>query len=370
MKVDFLNLKRINKKYKEEMLDACERVIDSGWYILGREVDTFEQNFANYCGVNYCAGVANGLDALTLILNGYIKLGKLKAGDEVLVPANTYIASVLAISQAGLKPVLVEPDLSTYNISVDSLRQAVTDKTKAILVVHLYGRLCQMSPIMDIANSKGLLVVEDCAQAHGAILDANGKKAGALGHAAGFSFYPGKNLGALGDGGAITTNDKELHKAIISLRNYGSKQKYVNEYKGVNSRLDEIQAAILNVKLSYLDAENETRREIANKYLRNIDNENVVLPLSGSLKENVWHVFVVRVKERHDFVQFLNSNNIHVVIHYPIPIYKQEAYCEMSEHGFPTTDKIHAEVVSLPLDISMDMSEIDRVIEVVNSYKK
>nr|AJG35827.1 FdtB [Escherichia coli O5] len=287
--IDFLNLQKSNARYNNELIEAAVRVIESGWYISGSELNAFENNFAKYCKVKHAIGVANGLDALTLTLKAWQELGKLKRNDEVLVPANTYIASILAISEAGLKPVLVEPNEFSYNLSVDNIRAKITANTRVILPVHLYGLISPMDEIMNFARENNLLVLEDSAQSHGASI--NGKKAGSWGDAAGFSFYPGKNLGALGDAGAVTTNDTDLADTVRYLRNYGSKIKYKHEFKGVNSRLDEIQAAFLNVKLNYLDDDIRIRRNIANRYLNEIKNELIVLPTISSEENHVWHLF-------------------------------------------------------------------------------
>lgn len=345
---------------------ACARVIDSGWYICGKELENFEQNFSEYCGVKHCIGVANGLDALTLTLKAWIEVGRLKVGDEVIVPANTYIASILAISEAGLKPVLVEPDLASYNLCPINTKQAISEKTKAILVVHLYGRLADMPAINRIAKEHGLLVLEDSAQAHGATL--NGKKAGAWGDASGFSFYPGKNLGALGDGGAITTNDSELAKALIALRNYGSHEKYKNIYKGMNSRLDEIQAAMLDVKLKHLDADTNRRRGIAARYCSEINNSAIVLPNSETRDSHAWHLFVIRCEQREELQKYLLDKGVQTLIHYPIPPHKQVACPELSCLSLPITEKIHDEVLSLPITPVMGTTDVDLVIKAINAF--
>ena len=294
--ISFLDLKKINAQYQNDLKRACSRVVDSGWYIMGKELEAFEAEFAHYCGAKYAVGVANGLDALTLTLRAWKELNKLKTGDEVIVPANTYIASILAITENDLVPVLVEPNTDTYNLCPEIVRAAITDKTKAILPVHLYGLISPMSELIAIADEYDLLVLEDCAQSHGAQI--NGKKCGNWGHAAGFSFYPGKNLGALGDAGAITTNDLELAGTLRALRNYGSHKKYENLFKGVNSRLDEIQAAMLRVKLNYLDAETAQRRIVANKYITEIDNPLIKLPKWKNDEEHAFHLFVIQTEER------------------------------------------------------------------------
>lgn len=346
-------------------------VQESGWYILGEKVKTFEKEFAEYCGTKYCIGVANGLDALILILEGYKHLGFIKEGDEVIVPSNTYIASILAISKANLTPVLVEPDINTYLINPDLIEQKITSKTKAILPVHLYGRLCDMDAINAIAEKHNLKVIEDSAQSQGAIYK-NGKRSGNLGDASGFSFYPGKNLGALGDAGAITTNDDELAEVIKALRNYGSHKKYENIYLGLNSRLDELQAAFLSVKLKKLDEENAIRRAVADHYLNNIKNKKIILPHVNDTAKNdlsiVWHVFTVRAERRDEFQSYLTTNNMQTVIHYPIPPHKQAAYKEWNNQSFPISEQIHNEIISLPISPVMDQAEVKRVVEIVNAY--
>lgn len=364
--VEFLNLFKINKQYEQEISSAFHRVLNSGWYILGKEVQNFEKEFSEYCGVKQTVGVANGLDALILILEAYKATGVMKEGDEVIVPANTYIASILAISRTGLIPILVEPDILTYNLDPVKIEEKITSKTKAILVVHLYGQCCNMKPIQDIAAKNNLKIIEDCAQAHGA--NYQGRKAGNLGDAAGFSFYPGKNLGALGDGGAITTNDEVLADVIRAYRNYGSHKKYNNIYKGINSRLDEIQAPILSIKLKHLDNENKRRERVALKYLNNIKNSRILLPFVADYGQHVWHLFVVRIESRDHFQQYLQDKNIQTVIHYPIPPHKQVAYKELENFSFPITETIHKEAISLPISPVLEDYEVDRVIEAINYY--
>lgn len=365
--IKFLDLHKINEQYREEINQSIQKVLDSGWYIMGNELKAFEEEFAQYCGTKYCIGVGNGLDALILILKAYKELGKLKDGDEVLVPANTYIASILAISQNNLVPILIEPDLVTFNIDTTKIEEKITPKTKAILPVHLYGQICDMKAISQIAEKHNLLVIEDSAQAHGAI--SNDKKAGNWGNASGFSFYPGKNLGALGDGGAVTTNDDKLAECILALRNYGSQQKYVNQYKSINSRLDEIQAAILRVKLRHLDVEIEARQKVAQFYANNIKNEAIVLPTWNSIEQHVFHLFVIRTENREKLQEYLEKNAVQTVIHYPIPPHKQEAYKEWNDLSFPVTEKIHREVLSLPISPVIEQEEIEKVVELLNAYK-
>lgn len=364
--IKFLDLQKINKQYQEQFQQKMELVLDKGWFILGDEVRTFENNFADYCGVKHCIGVGNGLDALVLIFKGYIQLGKLQKGDEVIVPANTYIASILAILQADLVPVLVEPKLETYNINPDLIQHQISSKTKAILAVHLYGQLAEMETLDAIAKRNNLLVIEDAAQSHGAV--SNHKKAGNLSDAAAFSFYPGKNLGALGDAGAITTNDDALAKVIFAMRNYGSEQKYRNEFIGINSRLDELQAAFLNVKLPHLESENEIRKTIAKRYLSEIKNEKITLPTCDLSGNHVFHLFVVRTAERDVLQAYLKQNNIETIIHYPIPPHQQKAFAAWNSHSFPITEKIHQEVLSFPISPVMTMDEVDYVIAVLNAY--
>lgn len=365
--IPFLDLKQINAQYRQELIGACTRVIDSGWYIMGKELTDFEQNFARLCEVKHCIGVANGLDALILILRAYKELGKLKKGDEIIVPANTYIASILAISENDLTPVLVEPDPYTFNICPQNIKNAISDKTKGILAVHLYGQIAPMRKIMQIADEHYLLVVEDSAQAHLASID--GKKAGAWGDASGFSFYPGKNLGALGDAGAITTNDDELATLLKALRNYGSHKKYENLVQGVNSRLDEIQSAMLNVKLNQLAQETAHRQKIANYYLDNINNPYMQLPQKPMKDEqHVWHLFVIRTKQREKLQEYLANQGIQTLIHYPIAPHKQQAYGEFNHLSFPITEQIHQEVLSLPISPVMTMEEVERVVNACNQF--
>jgi len=366
--VDFLNLKKINNCYERELKEACARVIDSGWYIMGSELQNFEKEYAKWCGVKHAIGVANGLDALILVLRAWKEMGKLKAGDEVIVPANTYIASILAITQNDLTPVLVEPDPATFNLSVEGIKKAITSKTKAILPVHLYGRITPMKEVMEIASANDLLVLEDCAQSHGAEIDS--KKCGSWGDAAGFSFYPGKNLGALGDAGAITTNDDELAQVLLALRNYGSHVKYQNKYKGINSRLDEIQAAMLSVKLKYLDKETSRRREIARKYLTTINNSLITLPEISEEQnlEHVWHLFVIKTSQRQALKDYLDKNQVQTLIHYPIPPHLQMAYEEMKHLTLPISETLHSSVLSIPMDPTMTDSDVDHVISIINGW--
>jgi dTDP-4-amino-4,6-dideoxygalactose transaminase len=438
--IKFLDLQRINAQYAAELKQAAAEVIDSGWYLLGERVKQFEVNLANYVGVKHAIGVANGLDALRLILKAYIEMGVMKEGDEVIVPANTYIASILAISDNRLKPILVEPDISTYNLDISLIEQHITEKTRAIMVVHLYGQVCWSEQLEAIAKKHNLKIIEDNAQAIGATytyphnttaniyterpvlsvaevslkdeqqttpalseVEGNSKqkttnkkqqtkKTGSLGDAAGFSFYPGKNLGALGDAGAVTTNDVQLAEIVRALGNYGSKQKYINEYQGLNSRLDEIQAAFLDIKLKYLDAENQRRHEIAQFYCENITNPNIILPVRPTFfnvehltpnKEqqttnkkqgttnnfsHVWHIFIIRHPQRENLQQYLTENKIQTLIHYPIPPHKQLAYAEYNELGLPVTEKIHSEVLSLPISPVMSLDQAEIITEMINSF--
>jgi len=366
--IKFLDLHTLNARFEAEFQAAFTKFLHSGYYVLGTNVMQFETAFANYCGTQHCVGVSNGLDALTLILEAYKILGKLQDGDEVIVPANTYIASILGITKAGLKPVLVEPDLETYNIDFTKIEAAITPNTKAILVVHLYGQLVEMSHINAIAKKHKLLVMEDAAQAHGAENIA-GKKAGNLSDAAGFSFYPTKNLGALGEAGAVTTNDSELAEVVRKLRNYGTSSKYVNKYKGVNNRLDEIQAAFLNVKLPHLDADNTARRQIATRYVNEIQNPLLILPNHSQDASHVFHQFVIRTENRAELRAYLQENEIGTLIHYEIPPHKQEAYKEWNQLHFPVTEKIHAECVSLPISPILTEAEVTHIIAVLNTYK-
>lgn len=378
--INFLDLKAINNQYQQELKDACARVIDSGWYIMGNELSQFETEFAAYCGTKHAIGVANGLDALILTLRAWKELGKLKAGDEVIVQANTYIASVLAITENDLVPVLVEPNPASYNLDPATVEAAITPKTKAILPVHLYGQLSPIPELIAIAKEHNLLVLEDCAQSHGA--EINGTRAGNWGDAAGFSFYPGKNLGALGDAGAITTNDDELAQTLKALRNYGSHKKYENLYQGVNSRLDEIQAAMLRVKLRHLEAETTRRQQIAAMYCEGINNPHIVLPLDAAAfathhspltindyKAHVWHLFVVRCEQREALQQHLAQQGIQTLIHYPIPPHQQQAYVEYADMVLPLTEQIHQQVLSIPLDPTMSDAAIAHVIKAVNEFK-
>lgn len=364
--IKFLDLQKINLAHQQEIEEKLLETFRSGWYLLGNAVKSFEENLASYIGASHAIGVANGLDALRLILRAYVEMGVMQKGDEIIVPANTYIASILAISDNGLVPVLVEPDPVTFNLDVTQIEQAITAKTKGIMLVHLYGRVVFSEELKTLSQKYNLKIIEDNAQAIGATY--KGVKTGNLGDAAGFSFYPGKNLGALGDAGAVTTSDVELAQTIRALANYGSNQKYVNIYRGLNSRLDEIQAAVLDVKLKYIDAENARRREIANRYVAEINNKNIVLPqLPENQDEHVWHLFVIRTKERERLQNYLTENGVQTLIHYPIPPHQQEAYKEMNDFTFPVTENIHSEVLSLPISPVLTDEEVEKVISVINN---
>lgn len=365
--VKFLDLQGINAQYREALVKACTEVIDSGWYIMGEQLKQFEAEFAAYCGVEHCIGVANGLDALTLTLRAWKLMGRLKDGDEVLVPANTYIATILAVTENKLVPVFVEPHEQSFNLDRAGLQAAVTGKTRAILPVHLYGRLVDMPSVMDFAKDHGLLVLEDSAQSHGAMLE--GRKSGAWGDASGFSFYPGKNLGALGDAGAVTTSDLELADTLRSLRNYGSQVKYKNMYQGVNSRLDEIQAAMLRVKLQFLNAETRSRQVIAESYLQGIQHSAIELPDAGKPGQHAWHLFVVRCQQRSALQQHLSDKGVQTLVHYPIAPHKQQAYSQFNDLSLPLTERMHEEVLSLPMDPTMSEVSVQQVIDACNSFK-
>ncbi|RMB57450.1 DegT/DnrJ/EryC1/StrS family aminotransferase [Dokdonia sinensis] len=373
--IPFLDLKKINAPYQEAFQEKFQAFLEKGWYVLGDEVRAFEEEFAHYCGVSHCVGVANGLDALRLILEGYKILGKLNEGDEVLVASNTYIATILGIKQAGLIPVLVEADINTYNFNFADLARKVTPLTKVIMPTHLYGRLADMEKVSAFAKTcpelvsgaHKLLVVTDSAQSHGA-KDASGKRSGSLGDASGFSFYPTKNLGALGDGGAITTNNPQLAEILRSLRNYGFEKRYVSKYLGINSRLDEVQASLLRLKLKNLDADNEKRRVIARRYLAEIKNPKLTLPQWSDGNDHVFHLFVIRCEERNALEKYLTENGVGTIIHYPIPPHKQEALVAFAQLDFPVTERIHREVISIPLSPVMTMEEVGKVILVLNAF--
>lgn len=365
--IKYYDLKKVTESHEPQISQAISRVVGSGWYILGNEVKDFEQQFAQYCGCAHCIGTGNGLDALTIIMLAYKEMGIMQDGDEIIVPANTYIASILSILQAGLKPVLCEPRWESCNINPDRIEELVTPRTKAIMAVHLYGRCADITSIERIAKKHSLKIIEDSAQAHGATI--NGRRTGNLGDASGFSFYPGKNLGALGDGGAITTNDKELADTARAIANYGSQKKYVNIYKGLNSRLDEIQAAVLAVKLQRLDEDNERRRNIATRYNTGISNPLVTLPEYNNREEHVFHIYPIFSEQRDLLQQHLHESGIETLIHYPIPPHKQQALAEFNNLEYPITERIHNQELSLPCHPAMSDDEVARVIHAVNSFK-
>lgn len=371
--IKFLDLKKINSRYIEEIQSEINKVVSSGWYINGEQLKNFEFEFSSFIGSNHCIGVGNGLDALKIIFQSYIETGRLKKGDEVIVPSNTYIASVLAITDNELVPVFVDPCENTYNLNVSSIQKKISPNTKAILTVHLYGQNSINDKMISICKSNNLLLIEDAAQSHGAIW--NDKKTGNIGDASGFSFYPGKNLGALGDAGAITTNDNEIAKIAKSIANYGSKYKYEHNYKGVNSRLDEIQAAVLRVKLKFILDENQNRRKIANYYSKNITNPKIILPKYCNNKTNilndlshVWHLYVVKTKNRDTLKGFLSDNGIETLIHYPIPNHKQKAYSEFNHYKSPISENLQKQILSLPISGALEIREAEQVVDVVNKY--
>lgn len=366
--IKFLDLQKINARFETQFQEKFQDFLSLGQYILGEEVSTFESEYAQYCGAKHCVGVSSGLDALQLIFEAYKILGKLEDGDEIIVPANTYIASILAISHKRLKPVLVEPNLETFNINPVEVEKAITPKTKAILGVHLYGKLYDVAALNKISKAYNLLLIEDAAQAHGAVYR-DGRKAGNVSHAAAFSFYPTKNLGALGEAGAITTNDSALAEVLCKLRNYGRETSYKNDYKGYNCRLDEIQAAFLRIKLNYLDEDNNRRREIASRYFQDINSENVILPYSKDLNEHVFHLFVVRSKRREELKDYLYKKGIETFVHYPIPTHKQKAYQGLNSQKYPITEKIHQEVLSLPINQLLETQEVEKIVAVISNYK-
>ena len=387
--IKFLDLQKINAQYADEIKQATSRVIDKGWYLLGDETLHFEENYASFIGTKYCIGVANGLDALRLILKAYMEMGVMQEGDEVIVPANTYIASVLAITENRLKPVFVEPDINTYQIDENLIEEAITARTKALMIVHLYGQCAYTDKIGQLCEKYNLKLIEDNAQAHGcrfALLPPKGRVntpigandspfsglgsiTGALGDASGHSFYPGKNLGALGDGGAVTTNDEKLAVIVRALANYGSTKKYVCDFQGLNSRLDEIQAAILDVKLKYLASETEKRREVARYYIENIKHKELILPAILDWEAHVFHIFPVRTKRRDELQSYLTENGVQTLIHYPIPPHKQQCYKEYNHLQLPITEQIHSEELSLPISAVMEWEEVEKVVGLINDWK-
>ena len=364
----YTDLKQITALHADEIHEAVDRVVDSGWYLQGMENKRFEQEYADYIGTKYCVGVANGLDALIWILRAYLEMGVMQEGDEVIVPANTYIASILAITENGLTPVLVEPDIETLEIDDRLIEAAITPRTKAVMIVHLYGRCAYTDRIGDICRKHGLKLIEDNAQAHGCRFQ-GGKRTGSLGDAAGHSFYPGKNLGAFGDGGAVTTDDEELANVVRTLANYGSSKKYVFDYCGRNSRLDEIQAAILSVKLKHLDEDNELRRQVARYYLEHIDNPAILLPQVPDWNANVFHIFPVQCERRNDLQQYLKDNGVQTLIHYPIPPHKQKCYADWNGWSFPVSERIHREELSLPMSPALTREEVNTVVDLLNQWK-
>jgi dTDP-4-amino-4,6-dideoxygalactose transaminase len=387
--IKFNDIQKITASFEPELFQAIDRVVKRGWFLLGDEVSGFEKEYSEYIGSKHCVAVANGLDALRLILKAYIEMGVIKVGDEVIVPANTYIATILAITDNRLKPVLIEPDINTYNLDISLVELHITPRTKAIMVVHLYGQACWNTQLEEIAKKYNLKIIEDNAQAAGAMVQGSGfrvpsfdkvpmeqrtfKRTGSLGDAGGHSFYPGKNLGALGDGGAITTDDDNLAAVVRAMANYGSSKKYINDYQGLNSRLDEIQAAVLRVKLPRLDLDNQRRREIAQYYLENIKHRDIVLPSLQhpvpSSQEHVWHLFVMRYPCRDELQKYLADNGIQTLIHYPIPPHKQKAYINWNGLSMPITEQIHQEVLSLPISQVMPIHDVDKVVEIINQYK-
>lgn len=365
--IKFLDLHKITAKYETEIQEAVNRVVHSGWYLQGKENENFEKNYATYTGTKYAIGVANGLDALRLILRAYIELGAMQEGDEIIVPANTYIATILAITDNKLVPVLIEPTLNNYEIDDSLIEAAITPKTKGIMIVHLYGQCAYTEKIGQICQKYRLKLIEDNAQAHGCLF--KGRKTGSLGDAAGHSFYPGKNLGALGDAGAVTTDNKELADTIRALANYGSHKKYIFDYCGLNSRLDEIQAAVLDIKLQHLDTDNNLRREVARYYLDNIKQPDIILPVITDWNAHVFHLFTVRCKKRDELQNHLTKHEIQTLIHYPIPPHKQKCYQKWNSLSFPITEQIHKEELSLPISPVMTKEEIEEVVNAINIFK-
>lgn len=364
--IKFLDLQKITQKYSDEIHEAVNRVVDSGWYLQGSENDSFESNYAQYIGTKHAIGCANGLDALIWIFRAYMEMGVMEPGDEVIVPANTYIASILAISENGLRPILVEPNIQTYQIDDSKIEESITHRTKAILMVHLYGQCAYTDRIYNLCKKYNLKLIEDNAQAHGCKY--KGRLTGSLGDAAGHSFYPGKNLGAFGDAGAVTTNDEELAKVVRAVANYGSTEKYVFKYCGRNSRLDEIQAAVLNVKLRHLDEDVALRKQIAKYYIDHITNFHMITPEVNDWDAHVFHLFPIRCDKRDELQNFLADNGVQTIIHYPIPPHKQECYREWNHLSFPITEKIHAEELSLPISPVMTEEEVWQVVECINKF--
>jgi dTDP-4-amino-4,6-dideoxygalactose transaminase len=364
--IKFLDLKKINNQYAEQLKDIASEVIDSGWYIRGSRCAEFETRLSRYIDADHVISVGSGLDALRIIFMAYIELGVLVKGDEVIVPANTYIASILAITDNDLVPVFVEPDELTYNIDIAKIEKQITSRTKAIMIVHLYGQACWSDELSMLSKSYNLKIIEDNAQAIGAYW--RGKRTGSLGDAAGFSFYPGKNLGALGDGGAITTSNEKLAEVAQALSNYGSAKKYENSYKGLNSRLDEIQAGFLNLKLSNIDRDNNHRIEIAKYYVENIKNEKIILPIIQDWKSHVFHLFVIRTSNRNDLQNYLEKNSIETLVHYPIPVHRQIAYKEYSYLNLAITERMQKEILSIPISPVMTQEDVQTVVSALNNY--
>lgn len=364
--IKFLDLQKVTQKYAEEIHEAVNRVVDSGWYLQGKENEKFEADYSAYIGTKYTVGCGNGLDALIWIFRAYVEMGVMKPGDEVIVPANTYIASILAITENGLKPVLVEPSIETYQIDDSKIEAAITERTRGILIVHLYGQCAYTDKIGELCKKYNLKLMEDNAQAHGCKF--KGRRTGSLGDAAGHSFYPGKNLGAFGDAGAVTTNDEELAKIVRAVANYGSQRKYVFKYKGRNSRLDEMQAAILDVKLKYLDNDNAIRKQVAKYYIDNITNPAIVTPIVKDWDAHVFHIFTIRCKRRDELQKYLADNGVQTIIHYPIPPHKQECYKEWNNLSFPITEQIHNEELSLPMSPVMTEEEAKKVVVLLNAF--
>ena len=364
--VNFFDIHKINQSYKETFQNLFTEFLDRKKIILGEKTEEFESLFAKYCGVNHALGISNGLDALKLIMKAYIEMGIFNKKDEIIVPANTYIASILSISEAGLKPVLVDPDIKTYNIDFEKIEEKITSKTKGIMIVHLYGQVAASDKLFEIAKKYNLKIIEDSAQAHGATY--MNKKTGSIGDASGFSFYPTKNLGAIGEAGAVTTNDSELFDVVKKLRNYGSEKRYYNQYKGFNCRIDEFQAAILIEKLKHLDRDNSIRRKNAKYLNKHINNPKIILPNDFEKKSHVWHLYVVRIDDRKNFIAHLDSKNIQTLIHYPVPPHKQRAYKEMNNDIFPVSELIHDTIISLPSNIHLEKSELDYIVDTCNEY--
>lgn len=364
--IKFLDIQKITNKNSKEIHDEVSRIIDSGWYLLGDENKRFEKNYSDFIGTKHSINVANGLDALRLIIKAYVEMGVFETGDEIIVPANTYIASILAITDNRLKPILVEPDILSYQIDDSKIEQHISPRTKGIMIVHLYGQCAFTEKIGEICKKYNLKLIEDNAQSTGCVF--KGRRTGSLGDAAGHSFYPGKNMGALGDSGAVTTDNDQLAETVRALANYGSGEKYVFDYQGLNSRMDEIQAAILNVKLKYIDSDNQYRKSIAKYYLDNISNSNIIVPIISDWDAHVCHLFVVRTKNRDMLLQHLADNGIQALIHYPIPPHKQKAYKEWNTMSFPITEKIHNEIVSLPISQVISEEEAQKVVNAINTF--